>query len=158
MIQNLSKTEIEKVLSNHYLGRMGCCENNTPHVIPITYYYDKETQSIISHTREGMKSKIFRNNPSVCLEVEEFENLRNWKSVVVYGKVEELKGGTARNALHTFVENLKKTISKLDNLKVSKVSEISQSTHPDNQAIIFRIRPTKIAGKFEKEVAELVPN
>ena len=158
MIQNLSKTEIEKVLSSHYLGRMGCCENNTPHVIPITYYYDKTTQSIISHTREGMKSKIFRNNPSVCLEVEEFENLRNWKSVVVYGEVEELRGGTARNALHTFVENLKKTISKLENLKVSKVSEISQSTHPNNQAIIFRIKPTKIAGKFEKEVAELIPN
>ena len=156
MIRNLSKTEIEKILSSHYVGRMGCCDNNIPHVIPITYYYDKKTKSIISHTREGMKSKIFRNNPSVCLEVEEFKNLCNWKSVVVYGKVEELTGVTARNALHIFVENLKKIIRKVDNMLVSKVSDISHSTHPNNNAIIYRIKPTKISGKFEQEQEALM--
>lgn len=151
MIKNLSKTEIEDVLSNHYIGRVGCCANNVPHVIPITYFYDKESGDIISHTREGMKTKIFRNNPRICLEVEEVEDLSNWKSVVVYGKFEELKGVTARKALHSFVENMRERINSTQEVKVSHIGDISHSTHPENEGVIYRIKPTKISGKFEKQ-------
>ncbi len=151
MIKNLSKTEIEDVLSNHYIGRVGCCKDNVPHVIPITYFYDKESGDIISHTREGMKIDIFRNNPTVCLEVEEVEDLQNWKSVVVYGEFEELKGITARKVLHTFVENVRDKINSRQEKKVTYLGDISHSTHPENQGVIYRIRPTKIKGKFEKQ-------
>ncbi len=158
MIENLNDQEIEKVLINNYIGRIGCCDDETPHVIPTTYYYDPKTKSIISHTREGMKTKIFRKHPRICLEVEEIENLNNWKSVVVYGVYEELTGITARNALHAFVENTKTKINLDQSTNVSYVSEISHSTHPDNQAIVYRINPTRVAGKFEREMNDILSN
>jgi hypothetical protein len=77
MIENLSRKEILRLLSTNYIGRIGCCDNHTPHVIPITYYFDKETQTIISHTREGLKTKVLRENPKVCLQVEEVDDLNN---------------------------------------------------------------------------------
>jgi len=158
MIENLNKQEILSVLKRNYIGRIGCYFEDTPHIIPITYAFDLESGHIISHTREGFKSKIFRENPIVCLQVEELENLNNWKSIIIYGEFEELYGVTARKALHIFVKNIRPLVNTNDSQNVAFVSDISHSTHPDNQAKSYRIKPYRMAGKYEKEYNDVMSN
>ncbi len=38
-----------------------------------------------------MKLALMRKNPSVCFEVDDMQNMANWKSVIVQGKFEELE-------------------------------------------------------------------
>ena len=40
---------------------------------------------------------MMRNNPNVCFQVDSIENMTNWRSVVLWGTFEELKGDRQHN-------------------------------------------------------------
>src|SRR5438046_1479078 len=75
-------------------------------VVPITYAYDGT--SIYCHSKEGMKIKMMRTNRSVCFEVDEITNMKNWKSVILWGTYEELKDDEARKTgIRIFADRMK---------------------------------------------------
>ena len=80
MFGSLDKQQIEQVLHHQLVGRIGCHDNGLTYVVPISYAYDGNF--IYGHTSEGMKIRIMRKNPNVCFQVDEMENMGNWKSVI----------------------------------------------------------------------------
>ena len=56
---------------------------------------------------EGMKLRMMRENPMVCFEVEHFETLDNWESIVIQGRFEELQGGEAAAGRTLLVEHFR---------------------------------------------------
>ena len=60
MFGTLNSEEIEVLLNNQLIGRIGCNANNTTYVVPISFAYDGEF--IYSLTREGMKINIMRHH------------------------------------------------------------------------------------------------
>ena len=101
----LTEEQIEEVLTNNSVGRIGCSDGQQTYVVPVTYVYDG--RHIIAHSMYGMKIRIMRSNPSVCFEVDEIEHLGNWRSVIAWGWFEELRGAEADQALQLFVERIK---------------------------------------------------
>src|SRR5690349_16459521 len=95
MINTLNNTEIEEVLKKHFVGRIGCHTEDDVYVVPVSYAYDGKYVYVRSF--EGKKMDIMRKNPRVCFEVDETENMANWKSVIAWGEVEELTDKTERN-------------------------------------------------------------
>ena len=149
MLSNLSKEEIEDVLSSNVIGRIGCTADNKVYVVPVTYVYDGE--SILGHTVEGLKVDILRKNPECCFEVDVVEGLGNWRSVIAWGKFEELQGDAAARAS----EILSKKISQLlpeDSAQPPRMGpSASMRMHTfTNNTIIYRIRITEKSGRYER--------
>lgn len=88
MIGKLTNEQIEEVLKENVLGRIGCNDGEKNYVVPVGYAYDGKF--IIAHSIMGMKIEIMRKNPKVCFEVDEMKSFVWWKSVIVWGEYQEL--------------------------------------------------------------------
>ncbi|NND35175.1 MAG: pyridoxamine 5'-phosphate oxidase family protein [Saprospiraceae bacterium] len=148
MLGELSGVQIDKVLANNVIGRLGCHDMNETYVVPITYVYDGA--AIIGHSAPGKKINMMRSNPRVCFQIDQMQNMRSWQSVVVWGRYEELKGKEAVMAMDIFTKKL----SPLMTSETSKpIHEFSQEKFnpADMKSIVFKINIGKKTGRFEKE-------
>jgi nitroimidazol reductase NimA-like FMN-containing flavoprotein (pyridoxamine 5'-phosphate oxidase superfamily) len=84
-----ARVQCEHVLNCELVGRIGCAAADKVYIIPVTYvFHDK---FIYAHSKEGLKVRMMRKNPKVCFEVESRESMRDWRSVILWGRYEELK-------------------------------------------------------------------
>lgn len=90
MLRDLSPEVTDHLLSSQFFGRLGCAADGQVLVLPVTYLYDGKF--IYGQTREGTKTRLLRQNPAVCFEVDELCGPSYWRSVVVQGVYEELQG------------------------------------------------------------------
>jgi len=88
MLGQLTNEEIEEVLMNNLLGRIGCSNGKKVYVVPVNYVYDGHY--IFAQSQEGLKIDMMRNNPNVCFEVDEVKDFINWQSVILWGVYQEL--------------------------------------------------------------------
>ena len=89
MLGALTRVQCEHVLKCELVGRIGCAAADKVYIIPVTYvFHDK---FIYAHSKEGLKIRMMRKNPKVCFEVESRESMRDWRSVILWGRYEELK-------------------------------------------------------------------
>jgi uncharacterized protein len=151
MIGRLTHEQIEEVLRENVVGRIGCSEGKKIYVVPVNYIYDGK--HIIAHSVMGMKIEMMRKNPQVCFEVDEMKNFTNWKSVIVWGEYQELHDERDRYyAMKLFVD---RTIR----MKISETAippEISeQRVHPRSpgniKPIVYRIVISESTGRYEKD-------
>lgn len=88
VIKELDEARCIDVLSAARMGRLACVMDQQPYVVPITFAFAQH--SVYSFSLPGQKIDWMRQNPRVCLQVDEFEEQGGWKSVVVLGRYEEL--------------------------------------------------------------------
>ena len=149
MIGELSKTQIENLLSSQAMGRLACADGKQPYIVPVTYAY--YGNYIYGQSNEGLKLKILRKNPNVCFEVDIMLDMRNWKSVIVYGKFEELKGAAAEKAREILFGNVfpLMTSSTIHSYGHEVTDKIDDSTRVKN--VMYRIKIKTVTGRFEKQ-------
>jgi nitroimidazol reductase NimA-like FMN-containing flavoprotein (pyridoxamine 5'-phosphate oxidase superfamily) len=149
MLGELSLSEIESVLTQNVVGRLGTHADGKVYIVPITYVY--EAGVVYGHTTEGLKVELLRKNPSCCFEVDEIKAIANWQSVIAWGRFEELQGNEA-------VKVLEKISAKLLPLLPSETSYASRmgptsagrtSTQLGN-SIVYRIVLTEKTGRYER--------
>ena len=147
MLGILNISEIEAVLHEQIVGRIGCHAAGTTYIVPISYAYDGE--SIYAITREGMKLDIMRENPKVCFEVDFMQDMANWKTVITWGVFEELKAPDERT------KGLQLLVDRILPLNSSETTHL-YSTWPfpsakisEIKGIVFRIRLHEKSGRFE---------
>jgi nitroimidazol reductase NimA-like FMN-containing flavoprotein (pyridoxamine 5'-phosphate oxidase superfamily) len=87
-IIEISQDECKDLLNRVSFGRLACCFENQPYVVPISFAYEPEYLYVFSTL--GQKIKWMRQNPKVCLQADEVANRSNWTSVVVTGTYLEL--------------------------------------------------------------------
>ena len=90
MLRTLSPEITDHLLHTQFFGRLGCAADGQVLVLPVTYLYDGK--AIYGQTREGTKTRLLRQNPAVCFEVDELCSPSCWRSVVIQGLYEELEG------------------------------------------------------------------
>jgi nitroimidazol reductase NimA-like FMN-containing flavoprotein (pyridoxamine 5'-phosphate oxidase superfamily) len=150
MLGTLNSEQIEQVLRSEVIGRIGCHANGQTYVVPITYAYDGER--VICHSSQGMKIQMMRSNPEVCFEVEQVDNLANWRSVIARGKYEELHGETATKAIALLVERVMPIMASAT-VHLSHVEEAlrqGKDYQLSPQAVIFCIHLSEKTGREEK--------
>lgn len=150
MRRNLEQKEQLGLLSNNYIGHLAYISASSPYVVPITFYYEPNSNSIISYSGEGHKIKAMRKNPSVALVVDEIETVNNWKSVLVHGTFEEFQGIDAKHHLHQFSDGVKNILNRTVELKARFLSEFSSKIQANGQPIVFRINIDEITGKLRQ--------
>jgi nitroimidazol reductase NimA-like FMN-containing flavoprotein (pyridoxamine 5'-phosphate oxidase superfamily) len=97
--RELSRAEIDEFLRGQRIARLGCHAGGVTYVVPLIYAYDQDT--VVAVTTEGRKTAMLRENPRVCVEVDEYDadGRGSWRSVIAYGTYEELAGDAIEPAL-----------------------------------------------------------
>lgn len=151
MIGKLTNEQIEEVLKQNILGRIGCNNGKKTYVVPVNYVYDGKF--IIAHSVEGMKIEMMRKNPDVCFEVDEMKSYTHWKSVIAWGQYQELTDERDRYyAMKLFVDRMMHT-------KISETAIPPETTekrvHPRSpgniRPVIYRIVIVEKTGRFEND-------
>ncbi len=89
-ILELSEGECANVLSRAQLGRLGCSRDNQPYVVPIHFSFDAGRNCVYAFSTIGQKVVWMRENPKVCLEIEEIVDKTQWTTVIAYGVYQEI--------------------------------------------------------------------
>jgi hypothetical protein len=150
MFINLEDKKIEFILENNYIGHLGYIYQNRPYNVPITYFFDKENNSIICYSGEGHKMNAMRKNNMISLQVEEIESVTNWKSVLVHGTFIQHFGSDAKAYLHKFSLGVKDVIMEKEHKEVDFISEFSSKIYNDNVPSVFVIKIEEITGKMRQ--------
>lgn len=148
MLGNLTSHEIEELLRNQILGRIGCHADGKTFVVPIAYAYDGKY--LYGHSKEGMKVNMMRRNPKVCFEVDHMENMANWRSVIVQGDYEELFGDAARKAMGYFMAKLKPHLASQTSMPTHGYTQFHATDQSSIDTVVFRVKVKEKTGKFEK--------
>jgi hypothetical protein len=152
MHRELNKSEIINILQSQSICRLGCTDGKHPYVVPITYFFDGK--HVYCQTQEGKKIKFMRKNPNVCLQIDIVNSMRSYKSILIFGKFEELKNEEAIQASTLLEENIFviMTRSRIHQFEHQEKSEIADKDRI--KLISFRINITEMTGRSEQEENE----
>lgn len=147
----LDPQKIEQVLDNNIIGRLGYRNGNKMYIIPVSYLY-YGGKYIIVHSREGEKIDILRQYPDVCFEVDEIDNIDNYRGVLLWGEYEELTDSRERYyALDMLLRKiLKQKLNEPANRDIPLTVMEGQVLPEKTKEIVYRIRITEKTGRFER--------
>lgn len=147
MFGNLTTEEIDEFITRQVVGRIGCHGDNITYIVPISYAYDGNY--VYGHSEEGLKINIMRKNPDVCFEIDNLENMANWKSAICWGEFEELTDKEERNkALKILLERPLPFIAS-KTVQLSPQWPFPPSDYNLIGGIVFRILLKEKTGRFE---------
>ena len=153
MFGKLNNQEIEDLISQQIVGRIGCHADDITYVVPVSYGYDGNY--VYGHTFEGMKMNMMRKNPKLCFQVDNTKNMANWKSVVCWGEFEELKEEKdCREALRVLSLRLLPIISS-QTTHISPEWPFDSGNTDGIKGIFFRIKLVEKTGRFEKSETQV---
>lgn len=144
MLGTLTRSQIGAVLRGSTVGRIGAHADGKTYVVPVTYVYDGD--SVYGHSVLGQKIRMMRASPEVCFEVDEIEDMANWKSVIAFGRYEELTGDLA-------VAAAKLIAARLGPLTTSETAGPSGRARGARPQISYRIRLAERTGRYERATA-----
>jgi nitroimidazol reductase NimA-like FMN-containing flavoprotein (pyridoxamine 5'-phosphate oxidase superfamily) len=104
VLGELNAEQIEAVLHAEVIARIGCISDGRVYVVPVSYVYDGTY--IWGHGMDGAKLRAMREHPEVCVEVEQVDDLSNWRSVIAWGTFEECWGQDRDTGMALLVDRI----------------------------------------------------
>ncbi len=106
LFRDLSREETEALLRRNKVGRLAFTFHDRVDIQPIHYVYERGW--IYGRTSEGEKIATLEHNRWVAFEVDEVEDIFDWRSVVVHGSFWKLppRGSPHAEELWTRAANL----------------------------------------------------
>jgi nitroimidazol reductase NimA-like FMN-containing flavoprotein (pyridoxamine 5'-phosphate oxidase superfamily) len=142
LIHELDLKECAAVLSRNDVGRLGCARYDQPYIVPIHFSFDEERNCLYAFSTIGQKIAWMRENPKVCLEVEEVGDKSHWTTVLVIGRYEEIhqdptEGEARRRAEELFQERREWWLPG--------AAKVKSGEHPD--VVVYRIQIDRLTGR-----------
>jgi hypothetical protein len=94
-IHELTADQCIEVLNRTTLGHLACARADQPYVVPIQFSFDAERKCMYGFSAVGQKIAWMRDNPKVCVEVEDIADKNRWTTVIVFGRYEEIQDSPA---------------------------------------------------------------
>ena len=134
--RELSRREIEEFLRGQRIARLGCHNDGVTYVVPLIYAYGNG--AVFAVTTEGRKTSMLRDNPRVCVEVDEYDTdgKGSWRSVIAQGTYEELSDEEIEPALALMRERFARTAGR---------TAESRQLGPD--VVVLRITLEEVSGR-----------
>ncbi len=156
MIGTLSKDACKEMLSAGIIGRIGCHDGIRTYIVPVQYAFDGK--DIYCHSVEGMKIHMMRKNPAVCFETDDIQTLNNWRSIILWGVYEELKGEYARyNAIKLFSDHFLQ-FKTSETALLPSLNNGAGTLNPKIRPVLFRIIIDELTGRFENPIHSNMEN
>ena len=94
IVREMREADCYDVIDRQFVGRLASCAKDQPYVVPVHYVLSEGL--IYSFSMPGRKIDNMRENPKICLQVEEMQDPRHWKSVLIEGRFHELRSTPER--------------------------------------------------------------
>ena len=104
VITEMTQPECRAMLARTYVARLACARNNQPYIAPV--HVDLDGEFLYGYATLGQRIEWMRQNPLVCLEIDEVVTHRQWASVIVFGRYEELPPTPEYEGLREAAERL----------------------------------------------------
>jgi nitroimidazol reductase NimA-like FMN-containing flavoprotein (pyridoxamine 5'-phosphate oxidase superfamily) len=101
-ISDLGKDECWTFLGERRLGRLACCRDGNPYVVPLSFAVQRPY--LYAFTTVGQKTTYLRANDAVCVQFDDIISPQSWLSVVVNGKFQELTEAADQDHAHAILE------------------------------------------------------
>lgn len=88
LLQEMDAQECKELLTRVGMGHLACAKNSQPYAVPVYLTFDNDV--LYGFSTMGKKIEWMRENPLVCVEVEQVRAQNYWESVVIFGRYEEL--------------------------------------------------------------------
>ncbi|WP_431231560.1 pyridoxamine 5'-phosphate oxidase family protein [Mycolicibacterium psychrotolerans] len=141
MLGELDDRQIEEILHAEVIARLGCIDDGQVYVVPVTYVYDGTY--VYGHAMDGAKLRAMRTHPQVCVEVEQVDDLSNWRSVIAWGTFEECQGPDWDAGLDLLVERIMPLLTVPEGQPPPDHSRLRRGS-------VYRIRLGAKTGRFER--------
>lgn len=149
MISVLTADQIDHILKSQMIGRIGCSVRGKTYVVPIAYVFDGKY--IYAHSKEGMKIKMMRKNPSVCFQLDVIDDMVNWRSVILWGKYEELTSAPLQVKAVKLLQDRFTPVTISESPKpASSVGRRPGKVEKPQRAVLYRILVLEKTGRYEK--------
>ena len=79
-----NKSEIESIIRNSLVCRLGIADNGTPYIVPLCFGY-KDNCLYFHSAREGRKIEILKRNSKVCFEFDVNLKVQSGKAACDWG-------------------------------------------------------------------------
>ena len=142
LIEELTPHECADVLERTNLGRLGCARNGQPYVVPILFSFDRDRGCVYGFSTIGQKVVWMRDNPLVCLEVDDIEDKNHWRTVVIFGRYEEIQESPEESEARQRAESLFQRRQEWWLPAAAKVG-----SHQRHAVVVFRIHIDRISGR-----------
>jgi uncharacterized protein len=90
LIRELDPVQCAEILTRSELGHLAVARHDQPYIVPIHFSFDADDKCLYAFSGVGQKIQWMRENPKVCVEIEDIGDKNNWTTVLVYGEYEEL--------------------------------------------------------------------
>jgi len=119
--------------------------------VPVTYVYG--AGRVYGHTNDGLKIRIMREKPLVCFQVDDIQDMDKWRSVIAWGRFEELHGEAAAKALDLLISRLAPSVASSTSLpeKGDVMEEVSKRIRlRPSKGVVYSIALSEKTGRFER--------
>ena len=138
VFRELTRAQCDALLERNHVGRIAFTFRDRVDIEPVHYVYAKGW--LYGRTSPGTKLATLRHHPWIAFEVDEIEDLHDWRSVIVHGAVHLPDGegsATERDAYES-------TLALIRHL-VPHALEPGDPT-PERQ-VLFRIHVDEVTGR-----------
>jgi uncharacterized protein len=139
MMNMLNESEGRKLFQAARVARLGCIVNGEPYVVPVNCII--EGDYLYSHSLPGLKISGLRQNPNACVQVDQIESDLCWRSVIAFGKFEEITKQNER------ADVLTKLLRRFPMLTPVESAIAVDGSSPS--VIVFRIHIERLTGVSE---------
>ena len=148
MLGDLNTYEIEDLLERQVTGRIGCHADGKTYIVPINYVY--KNGYVYGHSADGKKIEILRKNPQVCFQVDHIERIVKWKSVIAWGKYEEITDrAEMQKAMQEIIQHMMPLIGSSDGHPSHGITDAASDIGSGIELILYKIFLEEKSGKFE---------
>jgi nitroimidazol reductase NimA-like FMN-containing flavoprotein (pyridoxamine 5'-phosphate oxidase superfamily) len=142
LIHELTPAECADVLKKVELGRLGCARYDQPYVVPIHFSFDAKRDCVYAFSMVGQKIRWMRDNPKVCLEVEDIADKTHWVSVLITGRYEEIDQSPEGAEVRKRAEHL---FEQRQDWWLPGAGRVPSQEHP--QVVLYRIQIDRMSGR-----------
>ncbi|MES2265118.1 MAG: pyridoxamine 5'-phosphate oxidase family protein [Bacteroidota bacterium] len=149
MLGKLNETQIERLLKDQVIGRIACQAKGELYLVPINYIY--KDGYIYSHSAEGKKIRMMRENPAVCFEVEQIQSVFRWQTVIASGVFEEITDlEEKQQAMQGIIHRIMPLVTSPDGHPSHGITENDSDVGTSVELVVYRIKLGEISGRFEQ--------
>ncbi len=140
VIQEMTEPECRAMLAGTNVARLACARDNQPYIVPL--HVDFEGGYLYSFATVGQKIEWMRQNPLVCLEIDELTARKQWASLVVLGYYEELPPTPEYADSRKLAERLFQRHPMW-----WEPASVQLASHERRTPVVFRIRIGRVTGR-----------
>lgn len=140
VIETMTDRECREMLARTEIAHLACAVDNQPYIVPVRIDFDGDF--LYAFATVGRKIEWMRQNPLVCLQVDEVTSRREWVSLVVFGSYEELPDGYDNADSRRIAERLFESHAMW-----WEPGAVPLAAHDPRDPVVFRIRVAAITGR-----------